>query len=219
MSDLNLKGINISPAEFLSAFFQPHETVCLRVLPDKKGSAFSSQNLDSKQGHLEKILPILQEHNTQKRGIFFVVNFGGHDGKNITRVNAQFVDIDHGTLEEQLERVKRFQIEPSLIVKTKRGFHCYWLMKSANVEHFSHIQKRLVKQFDGDPQCVDLPRVLRVPGFYHHKEEPFFIECIKFNPELRYTQELLSEVLPQIVEEELTETKSTEMKMRGTQKA
>jgi hypothetical protein len=62
-------------------------------------------------------------------------------------------------------------------------------MKNAKLERFSHIQKQLVARFSGDPQCVDLPRVLRVPGFYHHKEEPFLIECVKFTPELRCTQD------------------------------
>lgn len=32
--------------------------------------------------------------------------------------------------EKQLDKVKHFPIEPSLVVRIKRGFHCYWLMKS-----------------------------------------------------------------------------------------
>jgi hypothetical protein len=44
-------------------------------------------------------------------------------------------------------------------------------------------------------------RVFRLPGFYHCKEEPIMVECIKFNPELRYTQEQLETVLPDIPDE------------------
>lgn len=65
---------------------------------------------------------------------------------------------------------------------------------------------------------MDLPRVLRVPGFYHHKDEAFLVECIKFNPELRYTQEQLSEVLPQVVEDKSDEVIGIEIKTRDTQK-
>ena len=217
MAEYSLNPLNISPAEFLRAFFQPHEIICLRILPDKKDTVFSEQKLETVATHIEKLLPLLEEHNKQERGVFFVVNFGGHDGKNIRRINAQFVDIDHGTLEEQLASVKAFSLEPSLIVRTKRGLHCYWLMKNAVVERYSLIQKQLVRQFDGDPNCVDLPRVLRVPGFYHHKEEPQMVACIKFNPELRYTQEQLSPLLPEIPESESAVGDDSLVKDRGTQ--
>ena len=202
MDKYSLNPLHISPAEFLGAFFQPHETICLRILPDKKGTAFSQQKLEVALGHWERMHPNLEEHNKQERGIFFVVNFGGHDGNTITRINAQFVDIDHGEIEEQIAKIQSFVLEPSLIVRTRRGLHCYWLMKNAEIERFSHVQKQLVRQFDGDPSCVDLPRVLRVPGFTHHKDEPFLIACVKYNPELRYTQEQLEAVLP-VVEEEV----------------
>jgi hypothetical protein len=39
---------------------------------------------------------------------------------------------------------------------------------------------------------------MRIPSFYHCKEEPILVECIKYNPEIRYTQEQLSEHLPDI---------------------
>ncbi len=36
---------------------------------------------------------------------------------------------------------------------------------------------------------------MRVPGFYHCKEEPVRVKCIKFNPNLFYTQEDLEREL------------------------
>ena len=188
----------ITPDEFLSAFFEPAENVCIRIFPDKSGTAFSAHKFDCKAGKLHSQLPLLKEHNKSERGIFFVVNFGGHDAKSIKRINSHFVDLDKGTHEEQLERIQAFPLEPSLIVKTKHGFHAYWLMSQADISMFSHVQKQLVKQFDGDYACVDLPRVLRLPGFYHHKQEPFLINCIKFNPEIRYKQSQLAELLPAV---------------------
>ena len=43
--------------------------------------------------------------------------------------------------------------------------------------------------------------MFRLPGFNHCKDEPYLVECLKYNPELRYTQEELEKHLPVVVEE------------------
>ncbi|MDR0943572.1 MAG: RepB family DNA primase, partial [Ruminococcus sp.] len=218
MSEYTLSGIDISPEEFLSAFFEPVEKVCFRVFSDRPGSPFAGLKLAKEQGAFDKIQPYLIENNEQNRGIFFVINFGGHEDESIKRINAQFVEMDNTPLEEQLERVQSFALEPSLIVKTRKSLHCYWLMKKASVQKFRHIQKQLVAQFSGDPACVNESRVFRLPGFYHCKQEPIMVECVKFNPELRYTQEQLSELLPEIADEPVTVKNNEPIPERGTQK-
>ena len=202
MHKYSLDGINIPPEEFLHSFFEPHERVCLRLFSDKKDSAYTGQKLACILEEFSDIIDTLKAHNEQDRGVFFVVNYGGHSGADITRVNAQFVEMDDFPLDEQLARIEAFELEPSLIVKTRKSLHCYWLMKNAEVKRFTHIQKQLVAHFDGDPQCVDESRVLRIPGFYHRKEEPLLVECVKFNPELRYTQDQLAQLLPEIPEDD-----------------
>jgi putative DNA primase/helicase len=126
--------------------------------------------------------------------------------------------MDNASLDEQLQRVQAFPHEPSLIVKTRKSLHCYWLMKEASVQKFRHIQKQLVAQFDGDPACVNESRVFRLPGFFHCKQEPILVECIKFNPELRYTQEQLSELLPDVPDEPVSLKSDDPIRERGTQK-
>ena len=66
---------------------------------------------------------------------------------------------------------------------------------------FRRIQKGLAAHFSGDKTCVNESRVLRLPGFYHCKEEPVMVECIHFRPELRYTQEELAAHLPKVENE------------------
>ncbi|MDR0531069.1 MAG: RepB family DNA primase [Oscillospiraceae bacterium] len=212
-----MADLHISPEEFLSAFFQPHEEVCFQIIDDHKGSAFAGAKLDQQRGHFDKIADELQRHNALSRGIFFAVNLGGHTNADITRINAQFVDMDSGTSEEQDARIADFALPPSLVVRTARGHHCYWLMKNAAVDRFTHVQRQLVKQFDGDASCINLARVLRLPGFNHCKGEPVPIACVKFSPELRYTQEQLSQALPDVPEEPAPGATST-IKDRGTQK-
>jgi len=193
-----LQALNISPEEFLQPLFDPGETVCLRVFDDKKRGAFKGAKLECEAGKLGGMMDTLKKHNAQGRGIYFVVNYGGHEDADITRINAQFVECDSRTLEEQAAAIEAFPLPPSLAVRTRKSLHCYWLVKGAKVEDFRRVQKGFVAQFDGDPACVNESRVFRFPGFYHHKAEPFMVECVKFNPELRYTQAQLLEALPDV---------------------
>ncbi len=59
----------------------------------------------------------LHKHNAQNRGIYFVVNSGGHEDGEIARINAQFMECDELSMEEQLKQIEAFPLEPSLIVK------------------------------------------------------------------------------------------------------
>jgi putative DNA primase/helicase len=200
LPDLN-KPLNIPLEEFLRPFFDPGETVCLRVFDDRKTGSFKGAKLECEAGKIAAIMDTLKKHNAQNRGIYFVINFGGHEDSDISRINAQFVECDSLSINEQLARISEFPLEPSMIVKTRKSLHTYWLMKGAKVEDFRRVQKRLVAQFDGDAACVNESRVFRLPGFYHCKTEPVMVECVKFNPELRYTQAELEAVLPAVPDE------------------
>jgi len=127
-----------------------------------------------------------------------VCSFSTLTGYEIT---AQFMGCDNISLEEQLAKIKTFPPEPSLVVKTRNSLHTYWLIRDGKVENFRCVQRGLIAYFDADPQCVNESRVFRIPGFYHNKEEPIMVECVKFSPHLRYTQQELEAVLPIMPEE------------------
>jgi len=59
---------------------------------------------------------------------------------------------------------------------------------------------------------------VRVPGFYHCKKEPVLVQCVKFNPELRYTQEELSAHLPEVEPEPEVKNENEPVKHKGEQK-
>jgi putative DNA primase/helicase len=218
VADYSLDGLNITPEEFLGAFFAPPETVCIRIFSDKSGSAFSGLKLECEQGHFDQINDTLKKHNAQNRGIYFVVNHGGHEDSEIKRINAQFMECDDAPLEEQLGKIRAFPLEPSLIVKTRKSLHCYWLIKGGKVDRFRHIQRGLIAHFGADHACVNESRVFRLPGFNHCKEEPVLVQCVKYSPELRYTQKQLEAVLPDIPDEPAPKGKAAPIKDRGTQK-
>lgn len=195
------KALNIPLEEFLRPFFDPAEKVCLRIFDDKKTGTFKGAKLETAAGKIAALADTLHKHNEKNRGIYFVVNFGGHEDTEITRINAQFMECDELSLEEQLRQIEEFPLEPSLIVKTRKSLHTYWLVKDGDVAAFRRVQKRLAVQFHGDKTCVNESRVLRLPGFYHCKEEPVMVECIHFRPELRYTQTELETALPVVTNE------------------
>jgi len=196
-----LQTLNVPLEEFLRPFFEPKETICLRVFDDKKTGTFRGMKLETTLSAIGSIVETLRIHNAKNRGIYFVVNYGGHEDDDISRINAQFVECDDVPLVEQMARIEAFPLEPSLIVKTRKSLHTYWLMKGADVASFRRVQKRLIAHFNGDKSCVNESRVLRLPGFQHCKEEPVRVECIKFHPELRYTQAELEAHLPQLEEQ------------------
>lgn len=219
MSKYSLEGIHVSPEDFLHAFFDVKEKVCLRVFSDKPDSAFPGQKLEVEFEHFEDIEDSLKAHNEQGRSVYFVINYGGHEDSEIKRINAQFMECDNIPLEEQLAKIEAFPLEPSLIVKTRKSLHCYWLIKSPERKKFRLIQKKLIAYFGGDPAYVNESRGFRLLGFFHCKEKPILVECVKFNPEPRYTQKELESVLPEIPdEEEPQRTGLTRRKERGIQK-
>lgn len=167
----------------------------IRIFSDKKGIGFKGKNLSFNMKDFQSKSKVLMAHNEANRGIFFVVNSGGNIDRKINKINAQFFECDTLSLEDQLENISKFPLEPSIIVQTKKSLHVYFLIKNGKVEKFRDIQKKLAKHFNGDGSCINESRVMRVPGFYHCKEEQVRVKCIKFNPNLFYTQEDLEKEL------------------------
>ena len=192
--------MNVTAKDVIGSLFNPTDIVCFRAFDDKKGGSDPGHKLQCECGKYNGIEDTLRNHNKLGRGIFFVVNYGGHRDENITRINAQFVEMDDDSFDVQMKRIEEFPLPPSMIIKTKKSYHVYWFMDgTAKVERFRTIQTQLVKHFKGDPMCVNESRVMRLPGFYHCKQAPpVEVTCVSFHPERKYTQEQLSEVLPEV---------------------
>ena len=111
----------------------------------------------------------------------------GQTKQNVTSVRALFADLD-GT---PLRNIKRIPIEPHLVVETSPGkFHVYWLIQNVPLATFSTLQQQLAAIVGSDPAVSDLPRIMRVPGTWHHKAKPFRarIDQINAAPRLSYSQ-------------------------------
>ncbi|WP_431028149.1 hypothetical protein [Lysinibacillus sp. LZ02] len=167
-------------------------------------------------------------------GVFYTVNspnFDLVDGCTVTdksivnggHINAQFVDIDApkdirnskekliAWKKEVKQQLLAFPLRPSIVVDSKNGYHAYWLLNNGEVKDFRYIQLQLVKYFNGDKQCINESRLLRLPFFKHYKDinDPYMVLPKIFQPNRKYTQLELKEHLPPLLAEELPNDTST----------
>ena len=84
-----------------------------------------------------------------------------------------FIDLDGTPLPD------KFDLKPNFILSTSpEKYHCYWLVNDMPLESFTLYQQALAAKFNSDPVVKDLPRVMRVAGFYHNKSKPYPIKVI-----------------------------------------
>ena len=115
--------MEVSAQQVLLSLFNAQDTVCLRVFADRKDDIYKGQKLSVECGKFTSMEDTLKQHNALHRGIFYVVNYGGHDDDSITRINAQFVEMDSGTFEEQQAKIDAFPLAPSMIIRTQKSLH------------------------------------------------------------------------------------------------
>lgn len=198
MLDRNLNA-QINYADFFRALgYTNKETIYLRTFNDAD-KADKGHNMQVELLRFDSIIPTLHRENAEKRGIFYIVNGSGQSDKEVTakgRARACFIDGDEGTLEEQLRALCDFPLEPSIIIRTRKSLHAYWLTPDGEIKYFRELQERLIQYFGSDPVIKNESRVMRLYGFNHCKADPVEVKLIKFDPKIVYTQRQLHEALP-----------------------
>ncbi|WOG26278.1 DUF5906 domain-containing protein [Endozoicomonas sp. 8E] len=138
----------------------------------------------------------LMRANQQCAGIFVVVNEtdgkGGKDA-NVVGVNAVFLDLDGAPLAPVK---KEGVLPPHMITGTSPDkYHVYWKVENFPVDQFKPVQKAIARRFDGDSSVCNLSRVMRVPGFLHHKGDPFLSSVLEAYDHKAYTLDKVIEGL------------------------
>lgn len=142
---------------------------------DHDWRAIGPNGVTSFRGSLENHRIKLKSLNAAGYDIFVTINeTDGKDikGANITRVRALFADFDGSPL----SNLDRIPLKPSFTVNTSPGkHHAYWLIDDCPLDQFKPMQQKLAHILDSDPAVCDLGRIMRVPGFYHLKGDPFMV--------------------------------------------
>ena len=124
-----------------------------------------------------------------REDVYFGVNPRvGKAGKkeNIKYLIAFHAEVDYGkeghnktsrhqTYKDCLNSIQDFQIEPTIVIHSGGGFHCYWVLSNPikvedyGVQVLENVNKALIYKLGGDPGTQNLDRVLRVPGTFNLK--------------------------------------------------
>lgn len=166
------------------------EAITFQFFTDNKRIKAEITGKDPLASHTHKKLPIdftFAEIKQKKgAGVWVMVNAGnglGRSATNVIRVRSFFIDLDGSPWEPAAEALK-----PHMRVESSPGkWHLYWLVDDCNLGQFKTIQQVIAKKYAGDKACCDLPRVLRVPGFYHVKDKPVMTKLVEGNDFPRYS--------------------------------
>jgi putative DNA primase/helicase len=185
--------------------------------PDLETAAAFLRRLDESEQHTFQVI-----HDTKKRsrshiyhgtiwdlqdelvakqrdgyGVFVCINATdgkGRETKNITAVRAFAADLDGAPK----ENIYRFGLVPSITIESSPGkWHAWWVLESQTecpLEQYTPTMERIARIIESDHKICDLPRVLRVPGFYHQKGEPFQTRIVDESPRTYEFHEVLEEL-------------------------
>lgn len=194
---------NLQQAERFVALLAEAEPVTFQTFSDTpeakaKKTANKADHLAQKlHGSIAGNAAKLARLNAKGAGIFVTVNatdLRGRKKDNIIRVRAVFVDLDGAPLEPVLA----CGLAPHVVVESSQGrWHAYWRVHGLALEQFGDVQKAIAARFTGDESICDLPRVMRLPGFWHRKGTPFLTRIIQENLVEPYTaDQILAEFIP-----------------------
>ena len=154
----------------------PGELHCWQALPE--GGRGGRPEVRS--GPIAELLPWADRRSAEGGALYWTVqrtDGRGRRADHVVSVRALYVDLDGAPYPA------RWHLAPSLVVATSPGkWHAYWSIDAPAsgwgagypmpLGEVEGAQRRLAALYGGDPSCIDLPRVLRLPGSTHRKAEP-----------------------------------------------
>lgn len=171
----------IQAQSFLTALDEDSDEFCFQTFDDN-GKRAAKQLTRKLFGSLEQHKDTLSKLNEQGAGIFVTINQTTGKGRkkaDITRIRALFVDLDGAPMEP----LQNASTPPHITVQSSTGrFHAYWRVSDCGIDQCEPALKQLIQQFNADPSCCDRSRVLRLPGFFHRKADPYLVHVLDSSP-------------------------------------
>lgn len=166
---------------FLAALTGSEETPMTFQTFDDSGSR--GHLVRTRHGTLAQHASELARLNAEGAGIFVCVNetnLRRRRAEDIVALRALFIDCDK-------PRIRTLALPTSITVATSGDRkHFYWLLEPGEpLDGFREAQQHLARYYGSDPVVCDLPRVMRLPGFFHRKREPLTVHLIRADRSLR----------------------------------
>jgi hypothetical protein len=167
---------SLSPTKFLEAIWPQrllaNETLELRLF-NRQDETMSREFFTSTKSLLERA------SKAEGCDVYFgVATRFGNSGKkrDCYRLKTLWADIDDCKIED----CDFGEVTPDFIVNSGSGVHAYWVFKTPyvvrgndeNQMRIEGINRWLAHQYNGDENCCDVSRILRVPGFLNMKNTP-----------------------------------------------
>lgn len=134
-------------------------------------------------GPFSACFKFLTQRQQEGCGAFVAVNRCDGKGRrkeNVVKVRALFIDCDGAPWGPAADALK-----PHIRVESSPGrWHLYWLVSDCSIVQFKPMQKAIASKYGGDPAVCDPPRVMRLPGFWHLKTEPFMTKLTECHNDL-----------------------------------
>lgn len=162
-----------------------------------EGSAYGNKALNRVlHGTLAEHATTLIDLNDRGAGVFVMVNEGdgkGRKASNVKRVRAVFADFDGAPIAP----LDDIDLKPHIVVESSADrWHAYWLVDGLPLSGFTGMQAAIAARFGADPKVKDLPRVMRVPGFFHRKTSSFLTRIAEERGVPSYKAEQLAALFP-----------------------
>jgi len=119
--------------------------------------------------------------NEKGYDIYWTMNgfdVGKRQTKDLKWINCFYADLDSGTWQQMQKKIKLYP-EPSSVIKTGKGYHCYWYLEneincSSDAEELAlwykaFLKQRIIPALNADVQAQDATRLLRAPFYKYWK--------------------------------------------------
>lgn len=155
-------------------------------------------------GNFKDLAKDLDALNKSGAGIFVTVNetdLKGRTKANIKAIRACWADLDTKDVTIHFDENQTSPLNPTMKVQSGHGTHLYWVLKepvTATPDN-KHLQEQVLKSiqnnmaaFGADPAVCEVARVMRVPGFFNRKAEPYPLVSLVQHDGPRYALEELA---------------------------
>ena len=158
-------------------------------------------------GSLQELYQDLEQLNLDGAGVFVTVNRttpSGRTKKDITHIRALWADLDEKDASLLFEP-SVVPLGPTMIVRSGHGTHLYWVLPQPVevtpqvVAQTEDLLRRIcfyLKPYGADPKVCEIARVMRVPGFYNMKAEPYPLVELVFQGGLTYNLDQIADAFP-----------------------
>lgn len=142
----------------------------------------------------------VEEWQSEGRGVYFVVNGGGHTDAEVQDCRAIFYEHDDLDKAIQLDLWRSLGLpQPTVQVDTGgKSIHSYWVFNEPiGVNEWRSLQTDLLEMADGDRALKNPSRVMRLAGAWHISAKGIFQSRVVSCSNQRYSYDQLRQIIPQ----------------------